>query len=217
MRNLFLAFGLIFFSGCGSFSAALYQQTCLTNYNKFVCANPEPAQQARPTLDDCKRAEGVALHKGREKVAYIKAEGTCLEVRTLLENRLLKAPTGTKCQWTKKHGFTCASLLPAAFLAWLYSLLGRLGAGQQPRVFARKAVCAAFLLMGLAIWEACSWEGLACAVLGWLFKSLQSHFSLRLPEAEGERVEFMGQEFPYKKGRNPFEYPVDWEKEEEER
>lgn len=205
MRNLFLAFGLFFLSGCGSFSAALYNQTCVTNYNKFVCATPEPVEQARPALsDDCKKAEGAALHKGREKVAYVQAEGTCLEVRRVLEKRLLQAPAGTKCQWTKKQGFTCGSLLPAALLAWLYNLLGLLGMGQQPKVFARKAVVAAFLLVALAVWEACSWEGLICTLLGWLLKSLHTHFSLRLPKAEGEKVEFMGQEFPYKRGRNPF-------------
>lgn len=99
--------------------------------------------------------------------------------------------------------FACASLLPAAFLAWLYSLLGLLGSGQHPRVFARKAVVAAALLAALAVWELCSWEGLLCGLIGWLLKSLQAHFSLKLPEAEGETVEFVGQEFPYKRGRNP--------------
>lgn len=98
--------------------------------------------------------------------------------------------------------FTCASLFPAALLAWLYSLLGFLGAGQHPRVFAKKAVIAGTLLVALAVWEACSWEGVACAVLGWALKSLQSHFSMRLPKAEGETVKFMGQEFRYT--RNPF-------------
>jgi len=206
MRNLFLAFGLLFLSGCGSFSAAIYNQTCITNFNKFVCpASAEPVKQAQPTLsDDCKRGEGVALHKSGEKKVYLQSQGKCLEVRTLLERRLLKAPAGTKCRWTKAQGFKCASLLPGVFLAWLYSLLGSLGAGQHPRVFARKAVVAGTLLVALAIWEACSWEGLACALLGWLFRCLQAYFSFRLPEAKGRKVHFLGQEFAYKEGCNPF-------------
>lgn len=100
--------------------------------------------------------------------------------------------------------FTCASLLPAALLAWFYSLLGLLGAGQHPRMFVRKAVGASILLMALGVWELCSWEGLACTLLGWALKALHAHISLRLPEAKGEEINYLGQELKYKKGRNPF-------------